>query len=80
MESEKPDKDLIVDVTSKEVHIALMENGRLIELNKESSQGDNFTVGDVYLGRVKKLLPSLNAAFAIQSWRPFPRKTKTCPW
>ena len=63
MESEKPVKDLIVDVTSKEVHIALMENGRLIELNKESSQGNNFTVGDVYLGRVKKLLPSLNAAF-----------------
>ena len=63
MESEKPDKDLIVDVTSKEVHIALMENHRLIELNKESSQGNNFTVGDVYLGKVKKLLPSLNAAF-----------------
>ena len=63
MESEKPDKDLIVDVTPKEVHIALMENHRLIELNKESSQGNNFTVGDVYLGRVKKLLPSLNAAF-----------------
>lgn len=65
LESEvtKPDKDLIVDVTSKEVHIALMENHRLIELNKESSQGNNFTVGDVYLGRVKKLLPSLNAAF-----------------
>lgn len=63
MESEKPVKDLIVDVTSKEVHIALMENSRLIELNKESVQGDQFTVGDVYLGRVKKLLPSLNAAF-----------------
>ena len=30
MESEKPDKDLIVDVTSTEVHIALMENHRLI--------------------------------------------------
>ena len=63
MESEKPVKDLIVDVTSKEVHIALMENSRLIELNKESVQGNHFTVGDVYLGRVKKLLPSLNAAF-----------------
>lgn len=63
MESEKPVKDLIVDVTSKEVHIALMENNRLIELNKESVQGNHFTVGDVYLGRVKKLLPSLNAAF-----------------
>ena len=63
MESEKPDKDLIVDVTSKEVHIALMENHRLVELSKESIEGRGFTVGDVYLGRVKKLLPALNAAF-----------------
>ena len=54
MESEKPDKDLIVDVTPSEVHIALMENHKLIELNKESSQGNNFTVGDVHLGKVKK--------------------------
>ena len=60
MESEK---DLIVDVNSTEVSIALMENHRLIELNKESNQGHGFSVGDVYLGRVKKLLPALNAAF-----------------
>ncbi len=63
MESEKPDKDLIVDVTSTEVHIALMENHRLIEYNTESSTGNKFTVGDVYLGKVKKILPNLNAAF-----------------
>ena len=47
MESEKSEKDLIVDVTPTEVHIALMENHRLIELNKESSQGHTFSVGDV---------------------------------
>ena len=63
MESEKSEKDLIVDVTPTEVHIALMENHRLIELNKESSQGHSFSVGDVFLGKVKKLLPALNAAF-----------------
>ena len=56
-------KDLIVDVNSTEVSIALMENHRLIELNKESSQGNSFSVGDVHLGRVKKILPALNAAF-----------------
>ena len=54
---------MIVDVTSTEVHIALMENHRLIELNKESSKGHSFSVGDVYLGKVKKILPALNAAF-----------------
>ena len=63
MESEKPDKDLIVDVTSTEVHIALMENHRLIEYNTESSTGNKYTVGDVHLGKVKKILPNLNAAF-----------------
>jgi ribonuclease G len=40
-----------------------MENHRLIEYNTESSTGENFSVGDVHLGRVKKILPSLNAAF-----------------
>ena len=63
MESEKPDKDLIVDVSSTEVHIALMENHRLIEYNTESSTGNKFSVGDVHLGKVKKILPNLNAAF-----------------
>ncbi len=63
MESEKSEKDLIVDVSASAVHIALMENHRLIELNKESSKGHSFSVGDVYLGKVKKILPALNAAF-----------------
>lgn len=35
----------------------------MIELNKESSQGHSYSVGDVYLGKVKKILPALNAAF-----------------
>src|SRR5574344_2270237 len=63
MESESISKDLIVDVSSTEVHIALRENHRLIELNKESSTGHSFTVGDVFLGKVKKIMPALNAAF-----------------
>lgn len=63
MEDQKAEKDLVVDVSPSEVRIALMENHRLIELNRESNQGHSFTVGDVFLGRVKKLLPALNAAF-----------------
>ena len=63
METENSVKDLVVNVTTSEVQLALLENGRLIELNKESSQGHTFTVGDVFLGRVKKILPALNAAF-----------------
>ena len=64
MEEQKAqEKNLVVDVSPKEVKIALMENHRLIEYNNESSQDRSFSVGDVYLGRVKKILPSLNAAF-----------------
>lgn len=56
------EKDLIIDVNSTEVSIALLENHRLIELNKEQNNG-SFSVGDVYLGRVKRIMPALNAAF-----------------
>ena len=60
MESEK---DLIVDVSTSEVRIALLENHKLIELNKESGGEHQITVGDTYLGKVKKVMPALNAAF-----------------
>ncbi|OFY41142.1 MAG: ribonuclease G [Bacteroidetes bacterium GWF2_40_14] len=56
------EKDLIIDVSSTEVSIALLDNHRLIELNKEQNNG-NFSVGDVYIGRVKRIMPALNAAF-----------------
>jgi len=54
--------DLIIDVTPSEIVIALQENKRLVELSRERS-GAKFTVGDIYLGKVKKIMPSLNAAF-----------------
>ena len=64
MESEKESvKDLIVDVRETEVQLALMDNHKLIEFSTESITGHSFTVGDVFLGRVKKIMPALNAAF-----------------
>ncbi len=54
--------DLIIDVTPSEIVIALQENKKLVELSRERS-GAKFTVGDIYLGKVKKIMPSLNAAF-----------------
>ena len=62
-EAKVKEKDLIVDVSDSEVRIALMQEHRLIEYNHESAQGHSFSVGDVYLGKVKKILPNLNAAF-----------------
>lgn len=54
--------DLLIDVTPSEIVIALQENKRLVELTRERS-GAKFVVGDIYLGKVKKIMPSLNAAF-----------------
>jgi ribonuclease G len=55
-------KELVIDVTTSEINIALLEDRSLVELNKEKSNLQ-FTVGDIYLGRVKKIMPGLNAAF-----------------
>jgi ribonuclease G len=55
-------KDLIIDVGDSEVSLALLEDKQLIELNKEKSN-IKFSVGDIYLGKVKKIMPGLNAAF-----------------
>lgn len=54
--------ELVIDVTASEIVIALLENKQLVELNKEKSNLQ-FSVGDIYLGKVKKLMPGLNAAF-----------------
>jgi ribonuclease G len=54
--------ELVIDVASSEISIALLEDKRLVEFSKEESNS-RFLVGDIYLGRVKKILPALNAAF-----------------
>lgn len=55
-------KDLIIDVTSKETTVALLEDKQLSGLNKEKNN-IQFAVGDIYLGKVKKIMPGLNATF-----------------
>lgn len=55
-------KELVVSAGDENVQIALLEDGRLMELHQENINS-NFAVGDMYLGKVKKLAPSLNAAF-----------------
>lgn len=55
-------KDLIIDSGTKEIAIALLEQKQLVELNKEKKD-IKFAVGDIYLGKVKKIMPGLNAAF-----------------
>ena len=55
-------KELIIEVTPSEVTIALVEDKQLVELSKEACKS-GFAVGDIYLGKVRKIMPGLNAAF-----------------
>ena len=54
--------ELVVDVQPKEVSIAVLEDKSLVELQKEA-HNVSFAFGDIYLGKVKKTMPGLNAAF-----------------
>jgi len=54
--------ELVIDVTPSEIAIALLENKQLVELNKEK-RNLQFAVGDIYLAKVKRIMPGLNAAF-----------------
>lgn len=54
--------ELIVDVQPGEASIALLEDSRLVSLQKEA-RNISYAVGDIYLAKVKKLMPGLNAAF-----------------
>lgn len=54
--------ELVVDVQPKDISIALLEDSRLVSLQKES-RNQAYAVGDLYLAKVKKIMPGLNAAF-----------------
>lgn len=54
--------ELVIDVSETEVQLALLKDKKLIELQSEQ-ETTGFSVGDVYLGKVRKIVPSLNAAF-----------------
>jgi ribonuclease G len=54
--------DLIIDSSPSEVVIALLNDKKLVELNRDKKNA-GFAVGDIYLGRIKKVMPGLNAAF-----------------
>jgi len=55
-------KELIINATPQGVEIALLEDKHLVELHNEKIDA-NFALGDMYLGKVKKLIPGMNAAF-----------------
>jgi ribonuclease G len=54
--------ELIINAMQNGFRIALLKEGGLIEYHIDEKD-NNFTVGDIYLGTIKKLTPSLNASF-----------------
>ena len=54
--------EVIVDVRTKEISIALLEDKRLVEYQQEGREA-HFSVGNIYLAKVKKIMPGLNACF-----------------
>jgi len=55
-------KELIINATPLGVEIALLEEKKLVELHHDLANS-GFGVGDLYLGKVRKLMPGMNAAF-----------------
>ncbi len=55
-------REIVINVTPSEITIAQAEDKQLVELDKESCKS-GFAVGDIYLGKVRKIMPGLNAAF-----------------
>ena len=54
--------EVIIDVQPKDISIALLEDKQLVEYQKEM-RTVSFSVGNIYVAKVKKLMPGLNACF-----------------
>lgn len=54
--------EVIVDVTKQDISIALLEDKKLVEYQREG-RSEHFSVGNIYLAKVRKLMPGLNACF-----------------
>lgn len=56
------EKEIIINSTNEDTRIALVENKRLVELFVERPDNERM-VGDIYKGRVKKVVKGMQAAF-----------------
>ncbi len=54
--------EVVIDVQQKQISIALLEDQKLVEYQNEPRSA-SFSVGNIYMAKVKKLMPGLNACF-----------------
>ena len=55
-------KEIVISAEKEQTQIAILENGELVELYIEGPENER-TIGDIVLGRVRKIMPSIQAAF-----------------
>ncbi len=55
-------KEILINATDEESRIAIVEDGRLVEIYVERPEKERM-VGDIYKGKVHKVLPGMKAAF-----------------
>jgi len=56
-------KELIIRSSSNTVDFALLKDGKLIELHRDREDEKGFQVGDIFIAKIRKPVPGLNAAF-----------------
>jgi len=54
--------ELVVSKSDEGLRIAILQDGKIVELHHEKLT-EEFSVGDLFLGRVRKIVAGLNAAF-----------------
>ena len=54
--------EVIIDVQPKDISIALLEDKQLVEYQNEPRSA-SYSVGNIYIGKVRKIMPGLNACF-----------------
>lgn len=54
--------EIVIDACQKDISIALLEDKKLVEYQNEPRSA-SFSVGNIYIAKVKKLMPGLNACF-----------------
>jgi Rne/Rng family ribonuclease len=55
-------KELIINATPHETRVALLEDGTIVELFVDRGDDDNIA-GNIYKGKVQRVLPGMQAAF-----------------
>ncbi|MDQ3798286.1 MAG: Rne/Rng family ribonuclease [Acidobacteriota bacterium] len=56
-------KEMIISVNGREKRIAILENGQVTEFYIERGEENSGVVGNIYKGRVQRVLPGMQSAF-----------------